>query len=96
MDNLSSPITPTVGRVVLVRGAYVNDDEPTREFPALVTRVWSDNCINVHIFNERDGGLVATSVTYNSDPESHANYVAWRWMDYQLAAASDRSKAVSQ
>lgn len=89
MNSKVSPIVPTVGRVVLVRGSSVRVDEPLREFPALVTRVWNDNCINVHVFNEEAGGKVITSVTFDDDEES-IGYAAWRWMPYQVQAAKER------
>lgn len=86
-DRFNSPIAPSVGRIVLVRGNAVLVGEPTREVPGLVTRVWGDNCINVQVSNETDGGVFRSSVSYDDDTTATDVYCVWRWMDYQVAQA---------
>ena len=93
MSEYKSPITPTVGRVVLVRGTSVRKDDPEREYPALITRVWGENCINVHIFNDEAGGVTLTSVQY-VDAEGPVGWAAWRWMDYQKKVAAEQAEKV--
>lgn len=88
--SLESPITPTVGRIVLVRGAAVVGTDPAREVPAIVTRVWGQNCINVRVFrDDYDGGdLGLTSLTFNDDVADRSSHANWRWMPYQIAKAT--------
>lgn len=86
-----SPITPSVGRIVLVRGAYVLPGDPSRELPGIVTRVWGQNCINVQVFGDSDAGHV-TSVTYSEDPAEPMPYAGWRWMPYQVQKAAEDAK----
>lgn len=45
-------IPPSVGRIVMYRGLVSND---LSEHPAIITRVWSDTCVNLTIFP--DAGL---------------------------------------
>ena len=89
MNSKVSPITPTVGRVVLVRGGAVRADDPVREFPALVTKVWGQNCINVDVSNEEPGGKLVTSVFFD-DSDERLLYAGWRWMPYQVQVAKER------
>jgi hypothetical protein len=88
MDSRESPITPTVGSVVLVRGPLVDRADPKREYPALVTYVHNQNCINAHVSNEEKGGLVVGSIVFNDDLSSVADRSAWKWMDYQVTTAA--------
>lgn len=90
-----SPITPTVGRVVLVRGSATNCGEPDRDFPGLVTRVWSQNTINVHVYTEQPGGIVLTSVMFDDADVSVPQWAAWRWMPYQVAQAAKHADPVN-
>jgi hypothetical protein len=84
-----SPITPTVGRIVLVRGPGVLPGEPMRELPAIVTRVWGQNCINATVFNDSHVQQVS-SIMFGSDLENVSGYANWRWMDYQVSVAAKR------
>jgi hypothetical protein len=56
---------PTVGRIVLVfcDPRYNNGAE---EAPAVVTRVWSDTMINVHVLPDSGALYVKTSVTLHA------------------------------
>lgn len=93
MSKLENPITPTIGRIVLVRGSSVLPGNPVREVPAIVTRVWGQNCIDVTIFKSgQDGVMQMTSVMFNNDTEEN-ELAAWRWMDYQVQQAAKESQA---
>ena len=92
---MANTITPTVGRVVLFRSTDPELTGGAPEAPALITRVWTDDCVNLHV--QRDGHRAAsigvTSVTYAElgDGEAADQYspaTAWRWMPYQQARAA--------
>ena len=92
--------SPTVGRVVLVRSndSAITGAEPNREVPGLVTRVWSDTCINVSV--QRDGvgagSYNVTSVTHEDDEANWPNCsVSWRWMPYQKDQAAKTATSPS-
>lgn len=89
-----SPITPSVGRIVLVRGGSVSGLDMNRDRPAIVTRVWGQNCINVSVFGDAEPDVKLTSVSYaDLGPDEHTEYATWRWMPYQVAkAAEDAAK----
>jgi hypothetical protein len=79
MDN---PITPTVGRVVLFRQIGEAD-----QVPALITRVWSNSCVNLQVLPDAAPGYFETSVAY-WDGEYAGSARTWCWMPYQKAVAS--------
>lgn len=85
METKESPITPTVGRIVLVRGTIVISSDPKREIPGVVTRVWGQNCINVRVLrDEVDGGdITLYSLMFDGSDEA-PTWTTWRWMPYQL------------
>lgn len=60
-----APPKPSVGRIVLVGHdpAYNNGSEIA---PAIITRVWSDSCINVRVLHDNVTGTTEqrSSVTY--------------------------------
>lgn len=83
-------IVPTPGRVVWFRPhandrIYIADDVP---LAAIVTRVWSDTCVNLAVF---DGNGVAHSrcsalLWQEGNPLPAANYA--EWMPYQKGQAA--------
>lgn len=93
MSKYESPITPSVGRIVLVRGKLVLPGEPIREVPGIVTRVWGQNCINIQIFADGTTGHL-TSVPF-VDGENEAVEFAWRWMPYQVQTAAKAAEQVA-
>lgn len=70
---------PTVGRIVHYRGL----NSKSQPYPAIITHVHSDECVNLYVFDDgtfplQDGCGIATSVTRGG-----GNY-EWNWMPYQL------------
>lgn len=82
------PIKPTIGRVVIVKRG--SPDAHPAGWPALVNRVWSDNCINVAGFNEWGTPFSFTSVRLLQDDEPAPAGDHWyaEWMPYQKAQAA--------
>lgn len=64
---------PSLGRIVLYRGIVSN---AANEHPALVTRVWSDTCVNLTVFPDYGSQELRTSV--NQD-EAMEQTQGWRW-----------------
>lgn len=89
MNQRESPIPPTIGRIVLVRGPISEYGPKGQEYPAIVTKVHNENCINANVFNDWDGGVAVGSIVFNSDTsKEQIQAPAWRWMDYQVQAAA--------
>lgn len=80
-DELTDPIMPTMGRIVLHRGR----DGLFR--PAIVTHVWGVFCVNLFVFGKDSSDVEAgprTSVTH-ADPAQEPDCLdSWNWMPYQL------------
>jgi hypothetical protein len=61
----------------LVPGRIVKYIQPLNEVsfngskhhPAMITRVWSDNCVNLVVFPDANAPFTATSVNRNWEPE---------------------------
>lgn len=55
----------------------------SRLHPAIITRVWSDTCVNLQVFFDATGPLVKTSMTMLPDevfaPGVHCSNSGWRW-----------------
>ena len=55
----------------------------TRFHPAVITRVWSDTCVNLIVFFDATGPAVRTSATLLPDevfvPNVHCSNSGWRW-----------------
>jgi hypothetical protein len=66
---------PSPGRIVLVSDAEHNG---VTEHPAIITRVWSDTCINVTVFPDCWAPFCKTSVEKSED-ESREQKDTWRW-----------------
>lgn len=83
-------IVPTVGRVVL----YTPADEASAArkgspYPAIVTHVFSDTCVNLHVlgdgsFGTPTEGPLVTSACYCDEGTPGT----WKWMDYQKGQAA--------
>ena len=88
-------LKPYVGMLVLYREAESEAPTPagtngTRFHPAMVTRVWSETCVNLRVFKDADSvDVVRTSVVeapalpegvVDTNPNS-----AWIWPDLGVA-----------
>ena len=67
---------PSIGRIVLFRS---RDSNGSREHPAIVTRVWSDICVNLTVFLDYGQLLVQSSVIQNESLDGPNQDYAWRW-----------------
>jgi hypothetical protein len=60
---------PSVGRVVLVT-VHPTTNNGAPEAPAIITRVWSDLLINVHVFLDGGRSMPLTSIPLHPDLDS--------------------------
>lgn len=61
-------MSPTIGRIVHY---YVgNEAEP---LPAIITRVWSNECVNLHVFSDHGDDTLETSVP------QRVTSTSWGW-----------------
>lgn len=73
-------MTPSIGRIVLFKSRDQSDLGSTAdEVPAIITRVWSNTCVNLQVFRDADTPLAQTSVTLAEDFEASGQSCAWRW-----------------
>lgn len=86
----SSPIMPTVGRVVLYTPYHVDAARSAKgqPYPADITHVFGKNCVNLCVKDDGSWPLAAddlkpTSVTYDANGGART----WRWMDFQMGQA---------
>lgn len=71
-------MTPTVGRIVIFRQPV--NEEPVngmREHPAIITRVWSNDLVNLHVFYDGAPSAARTSVV-RADDVDLTGYT-WHW-----------------
>ena len=64
---------PSIGRIVLFHGF---DSNGSKEHPAIITRVWTDTCVNLSVFADY-GGLTLKSSAIQ-DEEMKQDF-GWRW-----------------
>lgn len=67
---------PSIGRIVLFRTEHSNG---TGEHPAIINRVWSDNCVNLTVFPDCGAPVSKTSVLQNESVTEGDQGFAWRW-----------------
>jgi hypothetical protein len=67
---------PSIGRIVLFRS---HESNAAQEHPALITRVWSDTCVNLTVFPDNGSPILETSVNQNESLEGPNQDLAWRW-----------------
>lgn len=70
-------IKPTVGRIVLFRSPNLHSNG-VDEHPAIINRVWTDECVNLIVFPDCSVPTVQTSATYH---EAGDGDYGWRWPD---------------
>ncbi len=67
---------PSLGRIVLYRSYNSNG---ATEHPALITRVWSDTCVNLIIFLDHNIPIIRESINQNESLDGPNQENAWRW-----------------
>ncbi len=84
---------PTVGRIVLYRSR--TDNNKGQAYPAVITHVWSDSCVNLSIIQdgsyplpagEFTHGSCVTSVLQSSDP-ADLQPRTWIWPPREAPAS---------
>lgn len=75
---------PSIGRIVLF--GFQKADVPQgimRECPAMITAVWSDTCVNLHLLRDANHHSIATNDTPTSVTLGDASMTGryWRWPD---------------
>jgi len=93
MSYRENPITPTVGRIVLVRGTHVHSLDPHREMPAIVTGVIDKNTLTVEVFGRGREANLILDVDYRPNLGLPIVGAGWRWMDYQVQADKNAKAA---
>jgi hypothetical protein len=67
---------PSLGRIVLFRAEHSNG---ATEHPAIITRVWSDTCVNLTVFPDYAAPVAKSSVAFSDDVDNPNGLYAWRW-----------------
>jgi len=67
---------PSIGRIVLFRSEQSNG---ISEHPAVINRVWSDECVNLTVFPDCGAPISKTSVVQNENMTDGNQAFAWRW-----------------
>lgn len=71
---------PSLGRIVLFKSKDpLHLSNGADEAPAIITRVWSDTCVNLTVFRDATEPLAVTSVVLAEDFEASGQWTAWRW-----------------
>jgi hypothetical protein len=80
---------PTVGRIVLFRSESAErTGNGATEVPAIITRVWSEHCVNLQVFRDGSDPISLTSVSMAELDQPTNHHGTWRWMEYQKAVAA--------
>jgi hypothetical protein len=70
---------PSLGRIVIAAGIDPNTNNGATEAPAIITRVWSDDLVNIKVITDGETRAQAkTSVKLYGTPE-----------DYEASAATE-------
>lgn len=89
MSHLESPITPSIGRIVLVRGGDISLFLTEGELPAIVTHVHDQNTIDLWVAGKLTIPFL-NRVRFDSNMQGMPVVPAWRWMDYQVQNAAKK------
>lgn len=80
-------ITPTVGRIVW----YIDDSGAS--LAAIITHVWSDDCVNLAVFSADGVPFGKTSVKLLNPGATASDTDCCQWMPYQLGQAAKTEEA---
>jgi hypothetical protein len=101
-------IKPTVGRIVLFHPSTYDDlhrqletytpaGETAQPMAAIVTYVWSDTMVNLHVFDYAGNGYPVTSVQLVQPGDAAPGDNAYcYWMAYQLGQAAKYEELQAQ
>jgi hypothetical protein len=72
---------PSVGRIVIYKPDldFAGEKGKTQGWPAVITHVWSDSCVNLHVFGDGSYGSPDPTPTSVSYSESAQSYRTWSW-----------------
>lgn len=87
MSMRESPITPSIGRIVLVRGGDISLFLTEAELPAIITQVHDQNTIDLWVAGECRNPFFKR-VRFDPNMVGTPVVPVWRWMDYQVQAAA--------
>ncbi len=79
-------IKPTVGRVVLYKPQpyeRFSDDDGSQRWPAIITKVWGDTCINVTVFDPNGTSVGGRSSVPLAQDDQEVGDGWCEWMPYQ-------------
>jgi hypothetical protein len=82
---------PTIGRIVeYVQGDFEGPTNGSSVHPAMITRVWSDLCVNLTVFFDGEGADVRSSVMLWQDlgKNVHNPNIGWRWPKQKALTAA--------
>jgi hypothetical protein len=56
-------MSPRLGQIVIYRLAEnVPDSDGVREFPGIITRIWTEDCVNLRVFMDDERDVCVTPV----------------------------------
>lgn len=88
-------IKPTIGRVVWF---HPLNADPKITHAAIVCHVWSDTCVNLHVFDSNGGSYAETSVFLwqgeDAAPRPSSKFA--EWMPYQKGQAAKTEQLEKQ
>ncbi len=71
-------MTPTIGRIVLFKSTDPDEmGNGAEEVPAIITRVWSDKCVNLQVMRDNEHPIAVTSCVLEDDQGGCSQ--TWRW-----------------
>lgn len=72
---------PSIGRIVIYKPTPNDKGQSSSEdgFPAVITRVWSDTCVNLQVLRDFDTPIAVTSVEAAPDRIEPAPERTWYW-----------------
>jgi hypothetical protein len=71
-------VKPSVGRIVLVPADPAKNNG-ANVAPAIITRVWSDTCVNLRVLLDSDETTWRTSVVFVNDLAAAEHTHVWAW-----------------